>query len=74
MANLFLVTYGTTMHTYIHMYTVEHMHTAHCTLVSTITHTCIQTRIHTPKKHIHACIPSYKIHVTLVLHQRNIIY
>ena len=50
MANLFLATYGTTMHTYIlHMYTIEHMHTAHCTLVFTTTHTCIQTRIHTPQ-------------------------
>ena len=29
MANLFLATYGTTMHIYIHMYTVDHMYTAH---------------------------------------------
>ena len=55
------------------MYTVDHRHTAHSFLPPLI-HAYTLAYIHIHLKNTHACIPAYKIHVTLLLHQRNIIY
>ena len=52
MANLFLATYGTMMHTYIHMYTVEHMHTAH-SYPPPLIHAYKLAYIHLKNTHMH---------------------
>ena len=55
------------------MYTVDHMHTAH-SYPPPLIHAYMLAYIHIHLKNTHACVPEHKIHVTLLLRQRNMIY